>query len=169
MLQVFSFTNEISVSKYSYRLIGVGTGKSYILSVLQQVLSNLNMSEKIAFTAPTGVAACNIHGLTIHSWAGIGLAREPLDQLVASVCRSRQARGRWNEVDILVIDEISMLSAEVFEKLSVIGQRARNDPRPFGGIQLILCGDFFQLPPVGKFHFCSTLFLHNIHIVPIIK
>ena len=67
------------------------------------------------------------------------------------------AAQRWKETEILVIDEISMVSAELFDKLSFIGSRVRGDPRPFGGLQLILCGDFFQLPPIGvgsRTHFC---------------
>ncbi len=67
------------------------------------------------------------------------------------------AAQRWKECEILVIDEISMLSAELFDKLSFIGSRVRNDARPFGGLQLVLCGDFFQLPPIGvgkNAHFC---------------
>lgn len=87
--------------------------------------------------------------MTIHSWAGVGLAKEPLEQLVAQVCRSRDARKRWTEAEILVIDEVSMLSDKLFDVLSVVGSRARNDDRPFGGLQVIACGDFFQLPPVG--------------------
>lgn len=77
--------------------------------------------------------------------------------LQLQVSRSRVAAQRWKECEILVIDEISMLSAELFDKLSFIGTRVRNDPRPFGGLQLILCGDFFQLPPIGvgkSTHFC---------------
>lgn len=73
------------------------------------------------------------------------------------VARSRVAAQRWKETEILVIDEISMVSAELFDKLSFIGSRVRGDPRPFGGLQLILCGDFFQLPPIGvgkNTHFC---------------
>ena len=124
------------------------------MKVLQDVLlETLKLSNhKIALTAPTGVAACNIRGMTIHSWSGIGIGKEPLEQLVGQVHRSREAKKRWNEADILVIDEISMLSAEMFDiLLSIVGSRVRGDPRPFGGLQMILCGDFFQLPPVGLF------------------
>lgn len=71
--------------------------------------------------------------------------------------RNTNACKRWRETEILVIDEISMLSSEVFDKLDIIGRRVRNNINPFGGLQLILCGDFFQLPPVGlgsKVKFC---------------
>lgn len=114
-------------------------------------------SARIGFTASTGVAACNIQGLTVHAWAGIGIAREKdlLDRnkLVHQV--NSKARSRWKNTDILVIDEISMLSAEIFDLLSFVGTQIRHDSRPFGGIQLVLCGDFFQLPPIGEFVFAD--------------
>ena len=69
--------------------------------------------------------------------------------LSIQISRNKNAKKRWEDVRILVIDEISMLSAELFDLLSTIASRVRLDERPFGGIQLILCGDFFQLPPVG--------------------
>lgn len=134
-----------------------GTGKSFIIKVLQDVMEHLGKSDKIAFTAPTGVAACNIRGMTIHSWAGIGLAKDPLHILVGRVHSNRDASKRWKETEILVIDEVSMLSSDILEALSEIGKRIRNNPKPFGGLQVILCGDFFQLPPVGlsnKVKFC---------------
>ena len=87
-----------------------GTGKSYVLKVLSDVLEVVKMTHKVSFTAPTGVAACNIRGLTIHSWAGVGMGSEPIAELSARVSRSSQACQRWKETDILVIDEISMLS-----------------------------------------------------------
>jgi len=135
-------------------------------------MNALELSEKISFTAPTGVAACNIRGLTIHAWAGVGTAAEPLEQLIGQVMRNSQASRRWKKTEILVIDEISMLSAELFDKLDIIGRRLRNNMLPFGGLQLILCGDFFQLPPVGlgkHTHFCfesngwKELFGTNAH------
>lgn len=125
-----------------------GTGKSYILKILQETMESLKKSNKISLTAPTGVAACNIRGLTIHSWAGIGQGSETIDQLIGIVARNAHACKRWRETEILVIDEISMLSAELFDKLDIIGRRVRNNLAVFGGLQLVLCGDFFQLPPV---------------------
>lgn len=127
----------------------IGTGKSYVVQILRSVIEALQWEDKIAYTAPTGVAACNIRGLTIHSWAGVGKASEPIEQLLPMVLRNSNACKRWRETEILVIDEISMLSAELFDKLDVIGRRVRNNINPFGGLQVIVCGDFFQLPPVG--------------------
>jgi ATP-dependent DNA helicase PIF1 len=133
-----------------------GSGKSYLLQSLQEVLSSLNLGNKIAFTAPTGVAACNISGMTINSWAGVGLGTDSIELTIKKVMGNQEVRNRWRKTEILVIDEISMLSSHLFELLSVVGKRARADERPFGGLQLVLCGDFFQLPPVGMF-FTSSL------------
>lgn len=126
-----------------------GSGKSYVLSLLQQIMEFKNESRKIAFTASTGVAACNIGGLTIHSWSGVGLGTDSLEALVARNSKNHRAKQRWKKTEILVIDEISMLTASVFDKISELGKRMRNNSQPFGGLQLVLCGDFFQLPPVG--------------------
>ena len=141
---------EIIMTRKSIFYTGAaGTGKSYILKVFLDVIEIIGLSEKVAITAPTGVAACNIRGLTIHSWAGIGMGAEDIEELLPIVLRNQKACQRWRETEILVIDEISMLSNVIFDKLNIIGQRVRNNLAPFGGIQLILCGDFFQLPPVG--------------------
>jgi DNA replication protein DnaC len=141
-----------------------GTGKSFITGVLKKMLDHLNLTKKLAVTAPTGVAACNVGGMTIHSWAGVGLGDKPVEKLVGAI-RGMQKQGgdsayrRWKETDILVIDEISMLGADLFEKVSQVGMHIRNDfTMPFGGIQLILCGDFFQLPPVSKGKGAGNLF-----------
>ena len=108
-----------------------------------------NKSSKISFTASTGVAACNIGGLTIHSWSGVGIASETVDILLSKLARNQPAKLRWKRTEILVIDEVSMITSGLMDKLSEIGKRMRNDPRPFGGLQLVLCGDFYQLPPIG--------------------
>ncbi len=127
-----------------------GTGKSFIIQIIRDAADVMGIADKVSFTAPTGIAACNIQGLTVHSWAGIGMGYEPIDKLLPIVERNRHAQQRWRQTEILVIDEISMLSAEFLDKLDIIGRRLRNKCHlPFGGIQIVLCGDFFQLPPVG--------------------
>ena len=99
-----------------------GTGKSYVLRVLQDVLDTLDLASKIAFTAPTGVAACNVRGLTVHSWSGVGLGIDPKEKILGNVMSRREVKARWIKTEILVIDEISMLSAEMFDLLSFIGR-----------------------------------------------
>ena len=131
-----------------------GTGKSYVIGQLGSLLEPL-MGKKplIEVTALTGCAALLLgpKAKTLHSWAGIGLGREEPIDLVWKINRNGRAKKYWKNTDLLVIDEISMLTAELLEKLNEIGQRMRKCfSKPFGGIQLLLVGDFYQLPPVAK-------------------
>ena len=133
---------------------GGGTGKSYLLNVIHRHLPTkrtnaVGIPWRISTTALTGCAAVLLgpHAKTVHSWAAIGLGKGTAEELAASI-KSRKKAKFWNQTDLLIIDEISMMSAELFEKLSRIGQIIRKNARPFGGIQLLLVGDFFQLPPV---------------------
>ncbi|KAK9463315.1 ATP-dependent DNA helicase-like protein [Lipomyces oligophaga] len=126
-----------------------GTGKSVLL---RKIIENLRlaMGEGVAVTASTGLAACNIGGTTLHSFAGIGLGRENVESLLKRVRRNRIAQNRWKKTKVLIIDEISMVDGALFDKLNIIAQKIRKVDKPFGGIQLVLTGDFFQLPPVGN-------------------
>ena len=132
-----------------------GSGKSHVLSTLLKAneegigsAMNNGKPRKIIVTATTGVAACNVGGVTIHSFAGVGAGNASAAEIAKRVMGNEYTKGRWREVDILVIDEISMLAGSFLDKLSFVASRARNDRRPFGGVQLVVCGDFFQLPPV---------------------
>jgi ATP-dependent DNA helicase PIF1 len=127
-----------------------GAGKTYLIRhILEWAQSE---KRKISVTALTGCAALLIgfRSKTLHSWAGIGLGREPVDKLSASIQKVKSVKQRWKSTKILVIDEISMLTTELFEKLDAIGRGVRQKNSPWGGMQLILCGDYFQLPPVVK-------------------
>ena len=99
-------------------------------------------------TASTRIATVNVGGNTIHSFAGIGTGSKSTHELFAAVSANDVARERWARCRILVIDEISMVSAELFDKLEFVARGVRGSCQPFGGIQLLLCGDFFQLKPV---------------------
>lgn len=139
-----------------------GCGKSHTLVQLGAAISTL--SKSAAFTAMTGAATQVYDGRlpcqTLHKWACIGLGKDPVDILIRHVRRMCKIRDRvdWCTTDVLVIDEVSMLSAELFEKLDSIARTMRRDDRPFGGIQLVVCGDFLQLPPVnGEFAFTSKV------------
>lgn len=128
---------------------GAGTGKSFCIKTLTEFLKE----EGIVFglTASTGVAALAIDGSTIHSWAGIGLGDEDVDSILkGSLARNKKARKRIRDSRILIIDEISMVSGILLDKLNLIFQKVRFDSRPFGGIQVVFSGDFLQLPPVFK-------------------
>lgn len=127
-----------------------GTGKSMLM---RAIISDLKKKwakdpDRLAITAPTGIAACNIGGMTLHSFSGIGLGKEDAQTLVKKIRRNPKAKNRWLRTKILIIDEISMVDGELFDKLSQIGRIIRNNGRPWGGIQLVVTGDFFQLPPV---------------------
>ncbi|KAM4829769.1 ATP-dependent DNA helicase PIF1 [Thomomys bottae] len=122
-----------------------GTGKSYLL---KRILGSLPPTGTVA-TASTGVAACHIGGTTLHAFAGIGSGQAPLTQCVALAQRPGVRQG-WLACQRLVIDEISMVEADLFDKLEAVARAVRQQNKPFGGIQLIICGDFLQLPPVTK-------------------
>ena len=127
-----------------------GTGKSVLLRETIKVLRDKYRREpdRVAVTASTGLAACNVGGVTLHSFAGIGLGKEPVPELVKKIKRNQKAKNRWMRTKVLIIDEISMVDGDLFDKLEAIARAIRNNGRPFGGIQLVITGDFFQLPPV---------------------
>ena len=127
-----------------------GTGKSVLLREIIQELHRKYKREpdRVAVTASTGLAACNIGGVTLHSFAGIGLGKEPAFELVRKVKKNQKAKQRWLRTKVLIIDEISMVDGDLFDKLEEVARAIRNNGRPFGGIQLVITGDFFQLPPV---------------------
>ncbi|KAK8821276.1 hypothetical protein WA538_005903 [Blastocystis sp. DL] len=126
-----------------------GTGKSHVLRKAVSALRDLLGSSKVYVTASTGIAACNIGGITIHSFAGMGLGRGDVNRILREIRQKEAAVDRWQTCEVLVIDEISMLDGALFDTLEYIARVIRNNDHPFGGIQVVLCGDFFQLPPVG--------------------
>lgn len=127
-----------------------GTGKSVLLREMIKVLKRMYGNDQVAITASTGLAACNVGGITVHSFAGVGLGNGDVKKLYQKVKRSQKFVKRWQNISALVVDEISMLDGELLDKLDFIAQKIRKSNRPFGDIQLIFCGDFFQLPPVSK-------------------
>lgn len=128
-----------------------GTGKSFLLKYLYDTIPSMT-GKHITITAMTGCAALLIgrFAKTLHSWAGIGLGRDPATALAATIRRSGKCLRRWLGVDILVIDEVSMLTPELLEKLDSIAKTLRRCALPMGGIQMVFVGDFYQLPPVNK-------------------
>ena len=122
-----------------------GTGKSFLL---KRIISA--MPPETTFpTASTGAAACHIGGTTLHAFSGIGIGSGTLEQCIAMASREHKAT-QWRKCKCLIIDEISMIDAGLFDKLEAVARAVRKCKKPFGGIQLVLCGDFFQLPPVTK-------------------
>lgn len=130
-----------------------GTGKSVLMRAIIAELRKkyVREADRVAVTASTGLAACNIGGVTLHSFGGIGLGKEDVPTLVKKIKKNAKAKTRWLKTKILIIDEISMVDGDLFDKLEGIARMMRNNGRPFGGIQLVITGDFFQLPPVPDY------------------
>ncbi|NWT97294.1 PIF1 helicase, partial [Urocynchramus pylzowi] len=122
-----------------------GTGKSFLL---KRIVGSLPPNITYA-TASTGVAACHIGGTTLHAFAGIGSGKAPLEQCI-QLAERPGVRQHWLACQHLIIDEISMVDGKFFDKLEAVARAVRKRDEPFGGIQLIICGDFLQLPPVCK-------------------
>lgn len=141
-----------------------GTGKSVLLRELivrlRQKYSrwappgtywDSDAAAKVAVTASTGIAACNIGGCTLHSFAGIGLGNEKEEVLILKVRSVRKTVERWRKTCVLIVDEVSMIDAVLLDKLEAIARYVRKSTEPWGGLQIVLTGDFFQLPPVEKY------------------
>lgn len=128
-----------------------GVGKSYLVHHIIRELEG--RGKRVSVTALTGCASLLLGGSakTIHSWSGIGIGRDCTQTIVKRIQKYNfKAKKRWICTDVLIIDEVSMLSLELFEKISEVGSIIRKNPKPFGGLQVILVGDFYQLPPVNK-------------------
>lgn len=119
-----------------------GVGKSYLISKIVE----LSPTETTFITALTGQAALQINGITLHKYSGIGTGEEDVEYLFDNLTQTGRANLKITKR--LIIDEISMMSCELFDKLEQLARMVRNNDKPFGGIQLILSGDFFQCPPV---------------------
>lgn len=125
-----------------------GSGKSYVLREYVDYLKKHGV--KYAVTASTGIASTHISGSTIHSWSGIGI-KDKLTKFDLDALEEKQnLHKRWTETQVLIIDEVSMLHANFLDMLNSVAKHIRRDARPFGGMQLIFSGDFFQLPPVVR-------------------
>lgn len=138
---------EIMLSGENVFLTGpAGSGKTYVLN--EFIRESKNVGKHVSITATTGLAATHIGGNTIHAWSGIGVHDELPTDFEDYLLKSR--RDIIETTDILVIDEISMLHDYRLDMVDEVARLVRDDERPFGGIQVILCGDFFQLPPINR-------------------
>jgi ATP-dependent DNA helicase PIF1 len=128
-----------------------GSGKSHLIRFMFESVK----SNKIQITSTTGcssVLLANTIGIgrvkTIHSWSGVRLCKGDPEQIIANALKNKLAVDAWRKINILVIDEVSMLSKKIFHILESLGRLTRKSPLPFGGIQLVLLGDMYQLPPI---------------------
>ena len=125
-----------------------GTGKTYLLNRFIEYLKDKKV--KVGLTASTGIAATHLNGQTIHSFAGFGIKERLSTRDLFALVHNTKLVDRLTKAEILIIDEISMLHDYQLDMVDQIAQAVRENPAPFGGIQVILCGDFYQLPPVSK-------------------
>ena len=146
-----------------------GTGKSV---VIKKIWKDLGIYKNIALTSMTGISANIIGGQTIHSYLGLKLGLQSVKKLYTNISSSKFYCNRWKRLEILIIDEISMMTPELFEKIDAVAKMIRESNKPFGGIQIILSGDFLQLPPVAddRFIFESDIWdKSEIQIVKLIE
>ncbi|WP_201578579.1 AAA family ATPase [Psychrobacter okhotskensis] len=142
-----------------------GSGKTYTLNQYIDYLRARRVP--VAVTASTGIAATHMNGTTIHSWSGIGIKDELTDRDLTNLSRKQFLADRLKDTAVLIIDEISMLHAKQINLVSQVLKHVRKNDKAFGGIQVVVAGDFFQLPPVGskgesnreKFAFMSEAWL----------
>ncbi len=138
---------EIMLEGHNVMLTGpAGAGKSYLLK--EFIKKAKGKRKKVVVTATTGFAAAHLGGQTIHSWSGMGLGHELHKDYMYMMSEMRKKGIR--KTDILIIDEVSMMHDYNLDMVDEALQMIRESDEPFGGIQVILCGDFFQLPPVAK-------------------
>ena len=142
-----------------------GSGKTYTLNQYIDYLRARRVP--VAVTASTGIAATHMSGTTIHSWSGIGIKDELSDRDLSNLSRKQFLADRLKDTAVLIIDEISMLHAKQLNLVSQVLKHVRKNDKAFGGIQVVVAGDFFQLPPIGskgetnreKFAFMSEAWL----------
>lgn len=130
-----------------------GTGKSHLLhTIIGSLRQRYPLDNAVAVTATTGLAAQNLSGQTIYSWGMLGVGNDTVNAMLVKLKKpfAKAALSRWQQCRVLIVDEISMLPGGLLDKMEQIARSVRNSSAPFGGIQLIFTGDFFQLPPVDK-------------------
>lgn len=127
---------------------GPGSGKTFLLNEYIKFLKNINA--RVGVTASTGIAATHLNGVTIHSWAGIGIKDSLNGYDMEWLMKKSKVRSKIEKTKVLIIDEVSMLHSYRLDMVDEVCKMLRQDDRPFGGIQVILCGDLFQLPPISR-------------------
>jgi ATP-dependent DNA helicase PIF1 len=125
-----------------------GSGKTHTLN--QYITYLKEHAIGVAVTASTGIAATHIGGVTIHSWSGVGIRKNLTPQELDSMEDKKYLWKRYEKTRVLVIDEISMLDGQILDTVNAVCKQFKRNDKPFGGMQVVLVGDFFQLPPVSR-------------------
>lgn len=125
-----------------------GTGKTKLLTEVVKLLKKLHTPSKVFVTASTGVAAFALKGLTLHSFAGIHCSIDDPEKMLDRIMHNRRACRRWLKAKVIVIDEVSMVDGRLVDSLEYVARKLRGVDQTWGGIQLVVVGDFCQLPPI---------------------
>ena len=151
-----------------------GTGKTFVLNYIKKYC--IENEYNYAITAMTGVAAALISGQTLHSWTGLGLINKEISYMINIIRFRKHLFKRWTNISVLIIDEVSMMEVALFETLNHLFQKIRGNSLFFGGVQVILCGDFAQLAPIksSNYIFQSSLWVtyikpHTIYLNKIMR
>lgn len=140
---------EILSAGHNVLLTGApGSGKTFLLNQYIAFLKKQGVG--VAVTASTGIAATHLGGRTIHSWCGIGIKDDLSKRDIMNLKKKSYLKKQFNKTEVLVIDEISMLAAHRLDLINLVCQAFKGNFLPFGGMQIIMSGDFFQLPPIGE-------------------
>jgi ATP-dependent exoDNAse (exonuclease V) alpha subunit len=140
--------NILKLGKNVFLTGAAGSGKTYVLNKYIKYLKTNSIP--VAITASTGIAATHMNGKTIHSWAHIGIKEQMTPSDLAHLFARKEYRQSIAEAKVLIIDEVSMLHHYRLDMVDAVLRRMHGVDKPFGGIQVVLCGDLFQLPPVSR-------------------
>lgn len=149
--------NILKAGRNVYLTGAAGSGKTYVLNSYIQYLKERGVG--VGVTASTGIAATHIGGTTIHSWSGIGIKDDLSERDIDALVQKERLYKQFNRTSVLIIDEVSMLSPSIFDALNRVAKAMKQSPKPFGGMQVVLSGDFFQLPPITRFR-------TDVHFIP---
>jgi len=136
-----------------------GSGKTYVLREYISYLQSLDAD--VGITASTGIAATGMGGITIHSWSGIGIRDNLSKSDLQEIAEKKHIKNKVKKASVLIIDEISMLHHFRLDLIDKVIREIKNSPEPFGGMQVVFCGDFFQLPPVRKSYDPEAFFAYH--------
>lgn len=125
-----------------------GSGKTFLLNEYIAFLRSKGV--EVGITASTGIAATHLNGVTIHSWCGLGIKDALTNKDLRGLLKKKHLSRRFEKTHILIIDEVSMLDSFRLDLVDKVCKAFKQNLRPFGGMQVVLCGDFFQLPPISK-------------------
>lgn len=138
----------LKMGKNVYLTGPAGSGKTFLLNKYIDYLRKNN--KEVGVTASTGIAATHMGGVTIHSWSGMGIKDSMTEGDLNKILKRSYLRKRFKNTEVLIIDEISMINSFQFDLLDRICQAFKRKAKPFGGMQIVCSGDFFQLPPIGR-------------------